>query len=139
MAKFFREIRPYPGRWVGVSVGYEKGLVEWFKTIALKAWDVQTKTWWFPESMEPILSAKLVEHGLITREQAAKFSAEFYAHQKLGTAEEPYAILGIKAGSPRGFVDVAYQYWKRQYTNVGGAGTQLEEVEQAYRQIVGEP
>ncbi len=138
MANFFREIRPYPGRWIGVCVGYNKALVEYFKTIPLKAWDAKTTTWWFPESMEPLLSVKLVEYECITKEQAQKFSKDFYAHQKLGTAEEPYAILGIKSGSPRAFVDLAYQFWKRQYSNVGGAGTQLEEVEHAYRQIVGE-
>ena len=138
MAKFFREIRPYPGRWIGICAGYSKDFIEFTKTACpIRAWDVATKTWWFPESYEPLLSLELVKHGLITQAQAAAFSKEFYAYQKLGTAEEPYAILGIKPGSPRGFVDLAYQYWKRQFQSVGGAGTQLEEVECAYAAIIG--
>ena len=137
MARFFREIRPYPGRWIGICARYNRDFINFTKTSCpVKAWDVATNTWWFPESYEPILSLEMVKHNLITQEQATAFSKEFYAYQKLGTAEEPYAILGIKSGSPRGFVDLAYQYWKRQFQNVGGAGTQLAEIEGAYAAIL---
>lgn len=139
MANFFRELRPYPGRWIGVHVAYSATIVEFFKkSCPMKAWDAATKTWWFPESYEPIISAELVRAKLITPEQAKAFSKDFYAHQKLGKKEEPYAILGINVGAPRGFVDLAYNYWRRQFQNAGGAGTQLEEVEHAYREIIGE-
>jgi len=137
VARFIREIRPYPGRWIGVCCAYNTELINFFKAQPIKAWDAQTKTWWFPESVEPIISAEMVRLNVLTREKASAFSKEFYAHQQLGTADEPYAILGIKPGSPRALVDLVYAYWKRQFSSVGGAGTQLEEVEHAYAEIVG--
>ncbi len=136
MARFYETVRAYPGRWVGVSTGFNKEIVDFFKQMPVRAWDAATKTWWFPESSEPLLSAELVRSGVITREQAAAFSKKFYDHQKLGTADEPYAILGLRVGAPRGMIDLAYQFWRRQYQNAGGTGTQLEEVEAAYAAII---
>lgn len=139
MAKFFKEIRVYPGRWMGVCVRYDPSFIEWLKTaIPLKAWDKPSGTWWMPESFEPIVSAELVRRSLLTAETSRAFTKEFYAHQKLGTSEEPYAILNIRPGSPRGLVDLAYQFWKRHYAAAGGTGTSLEEVEAAYAAIVAE-
>jgi hypothetical protein len=137
VGKFFQALRAYPGRWVGVQIEYNPDFVNFLKTsLQLKAWDQSSRTWWTPESNEPLVTAEMVRRGLWDAEQARKFSANFYAHQKLGTKEEPYRILGLQMGAPRPMIDFAYTYWKRQYSMAGNTGTQLVEIEMAYQQIL---
>lgn len=138
MAKFFKEIRGFPGRWLGVSPQYNPEFVEWLKaSIPVRAWDKGNQTWWFPESYEPIVTAEMVRRGLLTPEKARQFAGEYYAHQKLGTSEEPYRILGLQPGVPRPMIDIAYQFWKQYYAGSKvGTMTQAQEIEEAYANIL---
>ena len=74
--KNFRSTLRFSGqRWIGVSLPYDRALGEEFKTlVAIRAWDAATKTWWFPESYEPLVRQMLRQHDLCDEDYLVKFA-----------------------------------------------------------------
>lgn len=103
--KNFRATLRFSGqRWIGVSLPYDQQLGEEFKQlVAIRAWDAATKTWWFPESYEPLVRHLLRTHDLVDENHLVKF-AEALARENIndkrkgpsGPAENGFDLAEVR-------------------------------------------
>ncbi len=140
-----------PELWVGVSVERHEGFNEQLKQmVSTKAWDPQSKTWWFPISYLPhvkqlMRECKLVDdvtldryYGLIQseldrrRSLKVNTSVDGVVNPALADA---YAKLGLHPSCSRTLVDWAIALARRDGMSLGAPTTELLHKEEAYRII----
>lgn len=151
-----------PLRWVGVRgwMGAE-ALAQFKGCCFIRAWDPDSKTWWVPETFEPLVRAAL---GLpqnmppdIRLEPRPRETHEIIEPRRadmlppgvqlrlVGWREphwldsDPYKVLMVERDAPQGLVDTAMAFWRWSFTHqnggVGGVNEPLERAEAAYAEI----
>lgn len=146
-----------PLRWLGIRGWMGQQALDQFKGACfVRAWDPDSKVWWFPESFEPLARAamglpqnmppdvRFEPKARAERQVAGPPGAQLVL---LGYREphwldsDPYKVLMIEPDAPQGLVDTAYAYWRWSFTarpsegGIGGVNEPLERVEAAYAEI----
>lgn len=134
---FQSRIRLYPGRWVGLhGVRYDTDFIAWLKSVPMRTWDAQSKTWWFPENYVGVVLAEAKNRGLLEPEEIDSFYMSAKHH--VGEGDDGlYRALSLTSDAPPELVEMTYKFWKRQFDRAGGMGDRLLEIESAYETIMG--
>lgn len=136
MARFLPALRYYPGRFVGVCTEYNATFVEALKALPMRTWDAVSKTWWFPEAYLNIVEQAGAQTGVLSRGDMDFFKRSSIPNSGYGGgshyALDAHKFLGLEFGAPRGLIDAAYKFWKREFETAGGVGDRLALLEEAY-------
>lgn len=128
-------LRVYPGRFIGLSgTVYNAAFIDALKqSLLMKIWDAQSRTWWFPESYLAIVEQLCIQHNVLDQH----WFTQFYDKSFPTGPRNPYEVLHLAPDAPMHVVTAAYTAMKNECTRTGGVGSQLHEVEEAFRLIKG--
>ena len=139
MKGFKPPMRYHPGRWVGVTFGFNDAMFNWMKTnLIIKAWDPETKTWWFPEDLEPLVRDAALSYGVTTRPALAAWDKVMASKLKIPETEaEALNTLCLTPGAPPELIDIVAKWWERQWGSAGGTMVKVSEVRAAAEILTG--
>src|SRR5574342_747793 len=128
----FSLIRYSRNRWIGLSLpSHDPTLVEEFKDcVPVRAWDPETKTWWFPERDLEVVKKFIYEHLAIRVGNPLDSTKPRSGHN-------PYFILGVNPKASQQEIRLAYEKLPEDLDPVkhGGSTEPFEEVQAAYEAI----
>ena len=152
-----------PMRWFGLNIGYAPEVVEKLKALGMAAWDRETKTWWFPEGLLPLVEATLQSEGQQLRdrlggarppppkvpvqEAAIIALAPFRrnAPENPGPVPrwaydttDPWFLLGVRRDAPLSVINAAYWALRSEWfppTGSGGTYEAYARLEAAYAAV----
>lgn len=138
MKGFKAPLRYHPGKWVGVSFGFNDKMFEFMKTLAIKAWDAETKTWWFPEDLEPLVRDAALTYGATTKPALVEWDKVMASKLKIPETEsEAFTALCLLPGAPPELIDIVARWWERQWNSAGGTMVKVSEVRMAAEILTG--
>ncbi len=127
-------------RWVGLTrVRYSGDFVALFKeTIRVRAWDPETKTWWFPRSAAPIVERLLDDCG-IEHPAWVEMGEPHRRHQGMFTLKpSPYSVLGCREDADDVVLKAAYRALaKKHHPDSGGDSEIMKLVNAAWAEVAG--
>lgn len=140
MARFTSTVREYPGRWIGFQLpwkGNENRLFnEYVKTLPMRSFDMNTKTWWVPSIYAMLALTAARDHGLVTGPQFDKgreMIARDVVHPDVAFVSA-FKALHLLPTAPFWLVEKTYTEWKIRLNSIN-AFDEIAVIDNAYNVI----
>lgn len=156
MAKFRSQVREYPGRWVGFHLKWlgdgsaNRAFNEYLKTLPMRSFDMQSKTWWVPGDYATLVLATARDLGLLNDNEfkeggrvcgAANVAPIIMATVQVGdmadVRAEAFSVLRLAFDAPWWLVHKAWSEWRIRLHDVGAAQLEIDRLDAAYNFLKG--
>lgn len=125
--------------WFGVAIDYDPALVEQMKNVPVRAWDSQTKTWWYPSSLRATVEGIILPF-VPDAERLGPLPGD-RPRRGVAASRDDHSVLCVTPDAPDSVVAAAYEALKREArpeVTVGGDGDYSIRLERAWRAVCGD-